>query len=503
MASFARLKGLGAVAARNAQQFIDGLKDGRNVWLGSEQVGDVSEHPALAGSVQGIAGYFDWQHKYSDECLVPDPVTGELMNASLIVPRCAEDLEKRQRAFERFSRYSVGMLGRTPDYVNVTLAGFVARKDIFAARDISIYDRLAKFHREVVEKDLSMTHAIIQPAIDKSIGELQGINAEIAARVVGRNENGVIVRGAKVLATLGPLADEMFVYPSAPLAPGSAPEHALMFSIPVNTKGVIQVCRDHYGTTRSVKDNPFSARFDEQDSYVIFDDVEVPYERLFIDCDLEVYNSVRGAGWAANVFQQTSTRAAVKLEFAYDICCAMAKLMNTDKRPDFAIRLGEIWAYSQMTRAANMAGRANAHVHGTSGAFFCDDRPLRALRDLMPTWMARMAELIRSIGGHNLLATPSLDAFENELMQPLLEKYLPTANGDDPRARATIFRMAWDFIGSGLGGRVDLYEQFYLASQPTNFMRDHTQQHAEGGFGILDEFLRENMPAGPKRKVTC
>ena len=81
------------------------------------------------------------------------------------------------------------------------------------------------------------------------------------------------------------------------------------------------------------------------------------------------------------------------------------------------------------------------------------------------------------------------------MIQPLLEKYLPTANGEDPRARAQIFRMAWDFIGSGLGGRVDLYEQFYLASQPTNFIRDHMQTNAEGGFGVLDEFLRENMPA--------
>lgn len=483
------------MAARNGQQYIEGLRDGRQIWLEAESITDVTTHPALAGSVAGVAGYFDWQHRYAEDCLVADPVTGAPMNASLIVPRCAEDLELRQRAFERFARYSVGMLGRTPDYVNVTLAGFVARKDIFGARDKSIHDRLEAFYREVVEKDLSMTHAIIQPAIDKSIGELQGINGEIAAKVVGRNENGVIIRGAKVLATLGPFADELFVYPSAPLAPGSAPEHALMFSIPINTKGVIQICRDHYGSSRSIKDNPFSARFDEQDSYVIFDDVEVPYERLFIDCDLETYNSVRGAGWAANVFQQTSTRAAVKLEFAYDLCARLARIMNTDKRPDFAIRLGEIWAYSQMTRAANQAGRTGAHHWGTSGAFFCDDRPLRALRDLMPTWMARMAELIRSIGGHNLLATPSLSAFENEVIQPLLEKYLPTANGEDPRARAQIFRMAWDFIGSGLGGRVDLYEQFYLASQPTNFIRDHMQTNGEGGFGVLDEFLRENMPA--------
>lgn len=480
------------MSARTGQQYIDGLRDNREVWLENKRVEDVTTDLSLSGSVRGMAGYFDWQHRFAEDCLVADPVTGAPMNASLIIPQNPLDLDRRQRAFERFARYSCGMLGRTPDYVNVTLAGFAARPDVFAKGSGGHHDRLLGFYREVVEKDLSMTHTIIQPAIDKSVGELTGLNGELAARVVGRTQNGVIVRGAKVLATLGPFADELFVYPAGPLPPGSGPEYALMFSLPVKTKGVIQVCRDHYGTERNLHDNPFSARFDEQDSYVIFDDVEVPYERLFIDCDLDVYNNMRIAGWAANVFQQTSTRAAVKLEFAYDLCSRMARLTNTERRPDVAVRLGELWAYSQMTRAANQAGRSGARDWG-AGAYFCDDKPLRALRDLMPTWMARMADLVKSLGGHNLLATPSLSAFDNEVMRPLVEKYLPSASGDNARERALVYRMAWDFIGSALGGRVDLYEHFYLASQPTNFIRDHMQALGEGGFGLLDEFMRDTM----------
>lgn len=483
------------MTARSGRQYLEGLKDNRQVWLGNENVDDVTTHPALAGSARGMAGYFDWQHRYADECLVPDPVTRAPMNASLIVPRNMQDLDLRQTAFERFSRYSCGMLGRTPDYVNVTLAGFVARSDIFENRQGAHHDRLCRFYREVVEKDLSMTHTIIQPAIDKGIDELQGLNGDLAARVVKRTETGVIVRGAKILATLGPFSDELFVYPAKPLTKGSSPDYALMFSIPLNTKGLIQVCRDHYGTQRSIDDHPFSSRFDEQDTYVIFDDVEVPYERLFIDCDLEAYNGLRAAGWAANVFQQTSTRAAVKLEFAYDLCTRMAKLTNSEKRADVAVQLGELWCYSQMTRAANAAGRAGAYDWG-AGAFFCDDRPLRALRGLMPNWMARMADLVKAIGGHNLLATPSLGAFDNEVMQPLLEKYMPAACGNDAEERARIFRMAWDFVGSALGGRVDLYEHFYLASQRTNFTREHMQTLAEGGFGVLDEYLRDSVGAG-------
>jgi aromatic ring hydroxylase len=477
------------MAARTGAQYIDGLRDGRTVWLGNGKV-DVATDPALAGSVKGMAGYFDWQHRYAEDCLVPDPETGQPMNASLIVPRSADDLRARHRCFERLSQYSFGMLGRTPDYVNVTLAGFVARSDVFTkGSDRTGAERLKKFYREVVDGDLSMTHTIIQPAIDRGIGELSGLNGELAARIVRRTENGVIVRGAKVLATLGPFADELFVYPAGPLPNGASADYALCFAIPMDTKGLITLCRDHYGAPQS-KDRPFSSHFDEQDTYMIFDDVEVPYERLFIDADVDLYNGLRRAGWAANVFQQTSIRAAVKLEFAYDLCARMAKILKADTRPEVAIVLGEIWCYAQLTRAATAAAEASAHDWG-NGSFFCDDRPLRAIRGLMPSWMVRVNDIIKNLGSHNLLATPSLDAFDNPELSALLEKYLPGANGVSAKERAQAFRTAWDFVGSALGSRTELYERFYLGSPAKNFTREHMQTLAEGGFGRFDQFVRQ------------
>ncbi|HMK81199.1 MAG TPA: 4-hydroxyphenylacetate 3-hydroxylase N-terminal domain-containing protein [Xanthobacteraceae bacterium] len=475
------------MAARSGAQYIEGLRDGRTVWLGREKV-DVATDPAFAGSVKGMAGYFDWQHRHADDCLVVDPRSGEPMSASLIVPRSAEDLRRRHRCFERLAQYSFGMLGRTPDYVNVTLAGFAARNDIFAkGSDRAGAERLLKFYREVVDGDRSMTHTIIQPAIDRDSGELSGLNGKLAARIVRRSKNGVVVRGAKVLATLGPFADELFVYPAGPLPKDASADYALCFAIPMNTKGLITLCRDHYGVTGSA-DHPFSSRFDEQDAYMIFDDVEVPYERLFIDADVELYNGLRRAGWAANVFQQTSIRAAVKLEFAYDLCARMAKIMNAETRPEVAIMLGEIWCYAQLTRAATAAAEAGAHDWG-NGAFFCDDRPLRAIRGLMPSWMVRVNDIIKSLGSHNLLATPSLDAFDNPALAPILEEFLPGANGVSAKERAQAFRAAWDFAGSALGGRVELYERFYLGSPAKNFTREHMQTLAEGGFGRFEQFI--------------
>jgi 4-hydroxyphenylacetate 3-monooxygenase/anthranilate 3-monooxygenase (FAD)/4-hydroxyphenylacetate 3-monooxygenase len=476
------------MTARTGEEFRAGLKDDREVWLGDRRV-EVRSEPAFTGSLGGMAGYFDWQHKYAEDCLVEDPESGKPMSASLIVPRNADDLRRRHRAFDRFARYSQGMLGRTPDYVNVTLAGFVARSDIFESKGETTHSaRLKRFHREVVEGDLSMTHCIIHPVVDKALPDLEGINGELALKVVRRTSDSVIVRGAKILATLGPFADEMFVYPGAPQPQGADPAALLSFSIPMATKGMVILCRDHYGTARSCGDQPFSSRFDEQDAFVIFDDVEIPNERLFIDGDLDIYNGLMRNGWAANILQQTCIRAAVKLEFAYEMCVRMAKATNAEKRPDVAAMLGELWGYSCLTWSAVKAAEADARDWG-AGAFFPDDRPLRATRSILPSWMVRANDIIKSIGSHNLLATPSLAGIEDPRLGPLIETYMPGANGMSARERAKLFRAAWDFAGSALGGRVELYERFYLASAPRNHALDHVISQSSRTWTQLPEMF--------------
>ncbi|MFD1214147.1 4-hydroxyphenylacetate 3-hydroxylase N-terminal domain-containing protein [Arthrobacter sp. GCM10027362] len=476
------------MTARTGSEYKQGLADGREVWLGEERI-NVLEHPAFRGSIEGMAAYFDYQHKYAADCLTVDPVTGGQMNVSLMLPKNAGDIATRHRAFDRLARYSNGMLGRTPDYVNVVLAGHVSRKDIFdRSGDPVFHERLAAYHREVIEKDLALTHTIVHAAIDKSVGELQGINEELTLRVVKRTEEGLVVRGAKMLATLGPIADELYVYPATPIQKGFE-EYALSFAIPVATTGVVAVCRDHYGIDADVADRPFSSRFDEQDAVIIFDDVLVPWHRVFIDGDLEVYNSLNAGTATGNTQQQTAIRASVKLEFAYDLCTQMAKVTGTESKPDVASMLGEIYSYLRIARAVVHSAEANASDWG-GGAFFCHD-DISSLRTVMPVWMARVNDIIKSMGSHNLLATPTQAAFRDPRLGPLLQKYLPGANGIPAEERARIFRTAWDFAGSALGSRIELYERFYLGSVGRARALDHRKAQAKGETGAYRAMFEE------------
>ena len=477
------------MAARRGDEYLDGLKDERTVWLDGGRVTVVDE-PRFAGSLQGMSEYFDYQHAHAEDCLVEDAETGQLINASHIIPRSADDLQRRHRALDRLARYSCGMLGRTPDYVNVTLAGFAAQQSLFEMNgDRRAGAALAAFQREVALGDLSLTHTIINPVIDKAVGDLEGVNRELIPRIVRTTSDGIVVSGSKILGTLGPFADENFVYPAHPLPHDADPVHALCFSVPVGAKGLHTVCRDHYTVSGSRADHPISSRFDEQDAFLIFDEVEVPWERVFIAGDLEVYNNVMKHGWAANVIQQTGIRAAVKLEFAYDLARRMVDVQNMGGRPEATQQLGEIITYANMTRAAIRAAEAGAHEH-RYGGFFCDSEPFTALRAMMPSWMTRVNDIFKTLGAHNLLCTPNEAAFADPELGPLVRRYLPGANGISAEERAQIFRMAWDFAGSALGSRGELYERFYLASQPRNMTGNHMMAQLGRDWTDVDDFRR-------------
>ena len=169
-------------------------------------------------------------------------------------------------------------------------------------------------------------------------------------RKVCDTEHGIIVRGARILATLAPFADELAVYPARPL-PEDGGKFAVSFCIPMATQGLKFLSRDSVAGTDNVFDNPLSSRFDEQDAFLIFDDVEVPRDRLFIDANVKVYNQAMTCGCHSNVMQQTTVRAATKLEFASGLATALAEAIN-DKSPAAQQILGELWCYAELARAA-------------------------------------------------------------------------------------------------------------------------------------------------------
>jgi aromatic ring hydroxylase len=349
---------------------------------------------------------------------------------------------------------------------------------------------LVAFQRELRRRDLSLTHTIIHPTVNKSMPDVAAGGGDVVLHKVADTEHGIRVRGSRVLATLAPFADELAVYPAHPIPPDGN-RYALSFSIPMATPGLKFLCRDSVSRGRNKYDHPLSSRFDEQDAFVIFDDVEIPRERLFIDGQVDVYNRVMTTGWFPNIMQQTMIRAQTKLEFAYGLGCRMASAIG-DKSPATAELLGELFGYAELARAAIRTAEAEAFEWG-NGIWFPNGSPLNQLKHFMPVWMPRANEILRLIGSHNLLATPTRSQLRDPALGPLVAKYLKGADATSAEARIRIFRLAWDFAGTALAGRGEQYERFYLASAARNRTHAHLLAPKERALALVDRFLREDV----------
>jgi 4-hydroxyphenylacetate 3-monooxygenase len=481
------------MGARTGEEFLKGLRSRkREIWLGDERVDDVTEHPSLAGAANALAGVFDLQHDYPDDCLMPDPETGEAINVSHMIPHSKEDLKQRHRGLARIAESSVGLMGRTPDYMNVTFAGFAGERIAWLGpegRNEEGVANLAAFQRQLAREDICLTHTIVHPTIDRVTDQSFATNP-VPLHKVAATEHGIVVRGARILATLAPFADEIAVYPGHPLAPDATPPYALSFSIPMDTPGLIFLCRDSASTPgANLFDRPLSTRFDEQDAFVIFDDVEVPRSRVFIDEDIDVYNSVMGpTAWWPNIMQQTTIRALTKLEFAYGLATRMAEAVN-DASPGTIEMLGELLGYVEVTRSSLLIAEEHAYDWG-EGVWFPDARPMHPMRAMLATWFPRVRDILIVIGSHNLLAAPSRAMLDDARLRPLIDEFLHGTEGVSAEDRAGLYRLAWDFIGSSLGARNDLYERNYLASAKTNRTLGHlVYADRTRAFALVDAML--------------
>jgi 4-hydroxyphenylacetate 3-monooxygenase oxygenase component len=478
--------------ARTGEQFLAGLRgDDREIWLEGERITDPSGHPKLAGAARSLARLFDLQHEDPATFLMDSPDTGQPVNVTHVQPRSREDLERRRTASKAIADATAGMMGRTPDYLNYTFACFAARADVWArngneegARNVVDYQRRMRDH------DLALTHTLINPQVDRSVPEAEQLGGEISLHKVEDTEHGILVRGARMLATLAPFADELAVYPGSDLRLQDG-KYAICFAIPMSTPGLRFVCRDSFSSERPAWDYPLSTRFDEMDAVVIFDDVEIPRERVFLDGDPELHSEViTDSHWRAHIIHQAMTRAWAKLEFAFGLGHALSEMTGVNRFDHVQEKLGEIWSMLEMTRAGIVAAEAGSFRAEGVEDWVPDERPFVALRGLMPKWIPRSLELLQLVGGGGFMATPSRADFENEELRPHIDKYFQARNASAER-RTAAYRLAWDFIGSALGGRGELYERFYLQDSFRMTALAYVLADKEHPSELVEQFLRD------------
>ncbi|MGH7065065.1 MAG: 4-hydroxyphenylacetate 3-hydroxylase N-terminal domain-containing protein, partial [Stellaceae bacterium] len=284
------------MGARSGKQYLAGLREQeREVWLGGERVRDVTAHPGLKGGARAIASLYDMQcnPKYRDAMTYRSPSTGERVGLSFIVPRTREDLENRRAMMLSWARTTFGMMGRSPDFMNVTYSAWAGAAEFFGQGGHPEFaDNMRRYYEYLRENDICLTHSLINLQRSRTVSGAFNLQEGTALQVVKETDAGIVVCGARILATLGPLSDEIAVY--SPRMGRHTETHspfALSFAIPCGAKGLRFLCRDSVDPGGAHFDHPLATRFEEMDCIVFFDDVLVPWERVFLLGDVDRLNA--------------------------------------------------------------------------------------------------------------------------------------------------------------------------------------------------------------------
>lgn len=459
------MKGEKEMPAKTGKQYIERVDKAKaNVWIDGEQVtGNVSEHPAFKGVMKTQAALYDMQHDQDkkDYMTYISPTTGNRIGTSFMQPKTKEDLEIRRKMMQEWARYNNGMMGRSPDYINVGMMAYGAAAAMFGKQDKMYARNMENYLEYCREHDLSLTHTLINPQVNRGVNTAQLPDPFIAARIKEKTSEGVIIKGARLLATQGGITDEIMVFPSTLLKQSEEENpYAYAFSIPNNTPGLKFICRESFDYGKSNFDHPLGSRFEEMDTIVVFDDVVVPWDRVFSLGDVETCNEAYNASNAVvHMTHQVVSKNIAKTEFILGTLQLMAETINIGQYQHIQEKISEVIIGLETMKAYVTASEANAKMDqwGTMTPEFA---PLNVARHYFPKLYPRFTEIMQLMGASGLMAIPNEADFHSPIRSDL-DKYLQSANGDAYN-RVKLYRLAWDICISAFGSRQTLYERFFF-----------------------------------------
>ncbi len=449
------------MGARRGHEVIQRLRENPpELWHRGKRVEDPTTEPGLANGVRSLARLYDLQWEEPDVMLFDSPTTGQKVGRSFMIPRTQEELTSVGEMMMRWARATFGMMGRAPDYLNRAISAYAGGADFLAEPDPRFGENIRRYHEYMRENDLCLTHTLINPQINRSVGPARQKDPFLAARVKEETDAGIVIRGARMLATL-PISDEIMVFPSTLLksAEEDAP-YAFAFAIPNNTPGLRFICRETVDYGRNPYDHPLSARFEEMDAVVIFDDVFVPWERVFLYRDVERCNQAyHTTGAVVHMSHQVVCKNIAKTEFLLGLVSMMVDAIGVERFQHIHEKVAEIWVTLQTMKAFRRVAEVDAapNAYGVMSPAW---DPLDAARNLYPRLYPRLIEIVQQIGASGLVAMPTWADVTGPLAEEIT-KYYQSARLE-ARERIPLFRLAWDTALSAFGSRQVLYERFFF-----------------------------------------
>ncbi|NUA31808.1 4-hydroxyphenylacetate 3-hydroxylase family protein [Cupriavidus basilensis] len=475
---------------KTGSQHIEMLRDGREVYLDGKRVTDVTTHAAFRNSIRSYANLYDFQARPEniEKMTFESPDTGDRVSRIWQLPESYDDLVQRRMALEAWTELHYGFMGRSPDHVASCISGMYMGIDVFEQHDRARAGALREYYKYARDNDLFLTYVIVNPQANQSKAAHEQEDKYLAVGIVDQDAEGITVRGAKMLATSGIMANEVFCSCIQPLREGDE-MYALSFAVPMNIKGLKVMSRKSYeANATSVFDNPLSSRYDENDAVLYFDDVKVPWERVFIAGDVGMCAKQFHAT-PAHSYQnyQCQVRLMVKLRFLVGIAQKITEINGTNGFPQVREMLGQLAAEAGMVEAFVYGMESKGRME--RGYFMPDRNLLYGSQVITQQLYAKVLNTLRELAGGGMIMLPSsLHDFENPELARIIEK-TQKSSACSPEERVKFFKLAWDAVGSEFASRHNQYEMFYAGAGFVTKGHTYRTYDWKKATGLVDNIL--------------
>jgi 4-hydroxyphenylacetate 3-monooxygenase len=442
-------------------EYLKSLDDGREVWINGELVKNVTTHPAFRNSARMMARLYDSLHDpaVSEILTIPmDNGSGVRTHRFFQAPHNIAEQVAGRDAIAHWARMTYGWMGRTPDYKAAWVGTLAGATDLYGE-----YQKNANRWYDLARTTVPfINHAIVNPPLDR---HLPNESSDVFVQVEKETDQGLIVSGAKVVATAAALTQFTFVahYNVA----YKEKKYSPVFLVRTGTPGVKLICRNSYEynatVTASPFDAPLSSRLDENDSILVFDKVLVPWEDVLMYSVESANGFVAQTGFFSRALLQACTRLAVKLDFIAGLFIKAVEITGTKDYRGVQASVGEViglrhtmWAFSDaMARSGEPWGK---YVLPNLEAAL-------AYRTLAGDAYSKVRNLIQKTVASALIYLPSTARdFLNPALRPYLDKYVRGSNGVNAEERVKTLKLLWDAISSEFASRHELYEINYSGS---------------------------------------
>ena len=492
---------------KDGEQHVASLRDGRQIYIDGELVETHVDHPAFKKSILSAAALYDYQAEPENmnRMTFVSPRTGDRVSRMWQLPGCYGELVERRKALEAWAGLSCGFLGRSPDHVASALSGMYMGLELFQRHGAKYGKALSDYYEYARDKDLYLTYAIVNPQADRSKGAAEQADKLLVAGVVDEDQEGITIKGTKMLATGCPMANEVMVASIQPLKAGQE-KYSFTAMVPLNAKGLKLLSRKSFESSAVSKfDNPLSSSFDENDSILYFDEVKIPWERVFVHNDIEMA-SAQWHSIPTHVYQnyQCQIRLVVKVRFLLGLARKIAETNGIIDFPHIRETLGQMAAEASMVEALVESMEISGSMYGKY--FVPSSQRLYAANVLTQQLYPKLVHTLRELAGGGMIALPSsVSDFSNPEIAGYISK-TQQSSATDSQGRVKLFKLAWDAVGSEFGSRHLQYEMFYSGANMVTRGHSFRAYEWEKATGMVDRLMSSyglsDSPVASKKVVS-